>query len=83
MPLTRMGNGKLGVNASGNSPVVNLNIYNESGQQMDAEQNVRKNDSGGFDIDLYIKKVMLNDARINGPHTQMIANTFGLRRRTS
>ena len=69
--------------ASVGSPIVNLNVYNESGQQMDAEQNVRKNDSGGFDIDLYIKKVMLNDARINGPHTQMIANTFGLRRRTS
>lgn len=62
------------------SPVVNLNVYNESGNQIDAQQNVRTNDSGGFDIDLYIKQVMLNDARNNGPHTQMLSNMYGLRR---
>jgi lambda family phage tail tape measure protein len=84
MPLTRMGNGKLGVQATGGAgTVVNLNVYNESGQQMEAEQTSRKNESGGFDIDLYIKKVMTKDVAVNGQFTQTLSHVYGLRRRTS
>ena len=79
MPLTRMGNGKLGVASSGNGGV-NISIYNQASQDTEVDQNVRKNDSGGYDIELFIRKVMMNDLGRNGPFTQGLASNFGLRR---
>lgn len=79
MPLTRMGNGKLGVASSGNGGV-NISIYNQASQDTEVDQNVRKNDSGGYDIELFIRKVMMNDLGKNGPFTQGLASNFGLRR---
>jgi lambda family phage tail tape measure protein len=79
MPLTRMGNGKLGVSSSGNGGV-NISIYNQASQDTEVDQNVRKNDSGGYDIELFIRKVMMNDLGRNGPFTQGLASNFGLRR---
>lgn len=79
MPLTRMGNGKLGVASSGNGGV-NISIYNQAGQDTEVGQNVRKNDSGGYDIEFFIRKVMMNDLSNNGPFTQGMASNFGLRR---
>jgi len=79
MPLTRMGNGKLGVASSGNGGV-NISIYNQASQDTEVGQNVRKNDSGGYDIELFIRKVMMKDLSSNGPFTQGMASNFGLRR---
>ena len=79
MPLTRMGNGKLGVASSGNGGV-NISIYNQASQDTEVGQNVRKNDSGGYDIEFFIRKVMMNDLANNGPFTQGMAGNFGLRR---
>lgn len=79
MPLTRMGNGKLGVASSGNGGV-NISIYNQASQDTEVDQNVRKNDSGGYDIEFFIRKVMMNDLANNGPFTQGMAGNFGLRR---
>lgn len=56
MPLKRMANGKLGVEASGNNGTV-VNIYNQSNSQIET----RKRDDGSMDI--IIKRV--NEALMN------------------
>lgn len=56
MPLKRMANGKLGVEASGNNGTV-INIYNQSNSQIET----RKRDNGSMDI--IIKRV--NEALMN------------------
>lgn len=64
----------------GGSPTINLTVYNQTGEQTETSQNVRQNDSGGYDIELFIRKVMMNDLGKNGPFTQGLASNFGLRR---
>lgn len=64
----------------GGSPTFNLMVYNQTGEQTETTQNVRQNDSGGYDIELFIRKVLMNDLSNNGPFTQGMANNFGLRR---
>lgn len=59
---------------------VNINIKNEAGADgYQATAKARKNDSG-FDIDILVRKALTNDLRSNGPMTQTIGATFGLRR---
>ena len=59
---------------------VNINIKNEAGGDgYQATATARKNDAG-FDIDILVRKAMGNDLRNNGPMTQQIGSTFGLRR---
>ncbi|MGI9142994.1 MAG: phage tail tape measure C-terminal domain-containing protein [Fluviibacter sp.] len=66
--------------SAGIAPTVNLMVYNQTGEQTETSQNVRQNDSGGYDIELFIRKVMMNDLGKNGPFTQGLASNFGLRR---
>lgn len=64
----------------GNAGNVNINIKNEAGGDgYQATATARKNDSG-FDIDILVRKALTNDLRSNGPMTQTIGATFGLRR---
>jgi lambda family phage tail tape measure protein len=79
MPLTRMGNGKLGVESSGSG--INIVVNNMASDDTNVEQQVRRNESGGFDIEFFIRKVMMTDLSNNGPFTQGMANNFGLRRK--
>lgn len=79
MPLTRMGNGKLGVHSNGGNGV-NISIFNQASQDTEIEPRVNRNESGGYDIELFVRKAMLDDAKRNGPHTQMLSSMFGLRR---
>ena len=55
MPLTRMGNGRLGVEArgwGGKEPTVNVNIVNSTGQP--AETRTRSDNNGNKTIDVYV-----------------------------
>lgn len=55
MPLTRMGNGRLGVEArgwGGKEPTVNVNIVNSTGQQ--ATTRTRSDNHGNKTIDVYV-----------------------------
>ena len=79
MPLTRMGNGKLGVQSSGNN-APNITIYNQASQDTEVEPRVNRNESGGYDIELFVRKVMMSDLKSNGPFTQGMASNFRLRR---
>lgn len=82
MPLTRMSNGRLGVQAdgAGSAPVVNVNVYNEN-RDTQVETRSRTNRDGGIDIDMYIKRVVAGDiARGNGPIDQSIRNSYGAKR---
>ena len=66
--------------AGANGGQVNINIKNEAGGDgYQATAKARKNDSG-FDIDILVRKALTNDLRSNGPMTQTIGATFGLRR---
>ena len=59
---------------------ININISNEAGADgYQTTAKARKNDSG-FDIDILVRKALTNDLRSNGPMTQTIGATFGLRR---
>ena len=59
---------------------VTINIKNEAGGDgYTATANARKNEAG-FDIDVLVRKAVGNDLRNNGPMTQQIGSTFGLRR---
>lgn len=56
MPLRRAADGKLGV--SGGSPVVNVNVLNQSGGKSNVEvSQPRKNSSGGIDLDVIVRQV--------------------------
>lgn len=59
---------------------VNINIKNEAGGDgYQATANVKKNESG-LDVEILVRKVMADDLRRNGPMSQQMTNTFGLRR---
>ena len=66
--------------AGGNGGQVNINIKNEAGGDgYQASANVKKNESG-LDVEILVRKVMGDDLRRNGPMSQQMTNTFGLRR---
>lgn len=59
---------------------VNINIKNEAGGDgYQATATTRKNENG-LDIDIMVRKAMTNDLRNNGPMSQAMASTFGMRR---
>ena len=65
---------------SGNAGNVNINIKNEAGGDgYQATATARKNESG-LDVEILVRKVMGDDLRRNGPMSQQMTNTFGLRR---
>ena len=66
-----------GANGGGN---VTINVKNEAGADgYQATATARKNETG-YDIDILVRKALTNDLRSNGPMTQTIGATFGLRR---
>ena len=66
--------------SGGNGGQVNINIKNEAGADgYQASANVKKNESG-LDVEILVRKVMADDLRRNGPMSQQMTNTFGLRR---
>lgn len=61
---------------------ININIKNEAGGDgYQATATARKNDTG-FDVDILVRKALTNDLRNNGPMSQTLSATYGLRRST-
>jgi lambda family phage tail tape measure protein len=59
-----------------------INIKNEAGADgYKASATARKNDTG-FNIDVLVRKAVTDDMRNNGPMSQTISATYGLRRST-
>lgn len=59
---------------------VNINIKNEAGADgYTATATARKNETG-FNIDVLVRKALTDDMRNNGPMSQTISATYGLRR---
>lgn len=78
VPLKRTNNGQLGVQAT--PPNVTINVTNEAGGDgYQATATTRKNDNG-LDIDIMVRKAVTGDLRNNGPMSQAMAATFGMRR---
>lgn len=77
MPLTRMGNGKLGVQSSGSGGTV-VNIYN---QMADSETKTRESTDamGNKTIDIFILDVV-NKGITSGKLGRSLEGTYGLRR---
>jgi hypothetical protein len=76
MPLKRDAQGNLGVAGAGGSST-QVNIYNESGGQVETQ---KRKDSGGMEvIDIYIKKAVA-EGIAQGQFDKPMAATFGLRR---
>ena len=63
MPLTRMDNGKLGVQASGGgvSVPINIEVYNQAGDNTEVETQQKRNSDGGMDIRMYVKRIVVED----------------------
>jgi lambda family phage tail tape measure protein len=65
---------------SGGGGGVNINIKNEAGADgYTATATARKNETG-FNIDVLVRKALTDDMRNNGPMSQTISATYGLRR---
>lgn len=80
LPLGRDQQGRLGVRSSG-SGGVNINVYNEAGGDgYQASATAKQNSSGGFDVDVLVRKALGNDLSRNGPMSQQLSSVFGLRR---
>lgn len=80
LPLGRDQQGRLGVRSSG-SGGVNINVYNEAGGDgYQASATAKQNSSGGFDVEVLVRKAVTADLARNGPMSQQMSNTFGLRR---
>jgi phage-related minor tail protein len=80
MPLRRLGNGNLGVEASGlEGPQVTVNIYNNSGEPVSQEEKTDQN--GNRQIDIMIGEIVGGQIS-SGRHDAAIESRFeGLRRR--
>ena len=63
MPLTRTDNGKLGVQAVGGgvSVPINIEVYNQTGNDTEVETQKRQNSEGGTDIRMIIKRIVVED----------------------
>jgi lambda family phage tail tape measure protein len=88
LPLERMGNGRLGVEATGvMRPVIQINpvVINNTGKDMQAETETQQNANGGFDIITTLTPLMeQNMAKriVNGQSSlgAVMERTFGLNR---
>jgi hypothetical protein len=77
MPLTRTSSGDLGVKAETVSPVVNLNIINNTGEQVTES---RRSSAQGVDIDVVIGESVKQHLN-KGTFDRSMRSTFGLSRR--
>lgn len=59
---------------------VNINIKNEAGGDGYQATAVARQNAGGLDIDVMVRKAISNDLRNNGAISQQMSSTFGLRR---
>jgi lambda family phage tail tape measure protein len=57
-----------------------INIKNEAGADGYQATATAKSNDGGMNIDIMVRKALSTDLRNNGPMTQQIGSTFGLRR---
>ena len=65
---------------TGSGSGININIKNEAGGDgYTATATARKNETG-FNIDVLVRKALTDDMRNNGPMSQTISATYGLRR---
>ena len=93
MPLTRTSSGDLGVRAvpmfggsysSSGGPEVNINIYNETGTQMEAQGQIRQDSFGNFNLDVIVTQIeqnMVSNAKAGrSPYTSYLDTTRGLNR---
>lgn len=72
--------GSMPTGGSGNGEVV-INVKNEGAADgYMASANATRNNQGGLDVEILVRKAMSTDIRNNGPMSQQLANTFGLRR---
>lgn len=78
MPLTRMGNGRLGVEATGSN--VNIVINNTASDTVETTATTVTNENGQVQIEMEVRKIMMNDVNRNGPFTRSIAAAHGLKR---
>lgn len=62
-------------------PVFQFTIMNGTGKRMEASGSATRNDSGGFDVQVMVRDVMVADVDRNGPVTQAMGRAFGLSRR--
>ena len=62
---------------------ININVKNEAGADgYTATATAKKNDNG-FDVDILVRKALTTDLRNNGPMSQTLSATYGLRRSTA
>lgn len=59
---------------------VNINIKNEAGGDGYQATAQAKQNAGGIDVDILVRKAIATDLRNNGAISQQMSNTFGLRR---
>lgn len=72
MPLSRDATGRLGVRADNSGTVINLNVINENGGEVETRQN-------GPNIDVIIRRSVLNDLSSGGPISRGISKRFEVR----
>ena len=77
IPLKRDSQGNLGVSGGGGGSSTQVNIYNESGGQVETQK--RKDSNGMEVIDIYIKKAVA-EGIAQGQFDKSMAATYGLRR---
>jgi phage-related minor tail protein len=76
MPLTRMPNGDLGIQTTGNGSKVIINIINNSGA--DVRQEEREDADGGKRIDVIIGEAV-NKHLASGKADRVMGGRYGLR----
>jgi hypothetical protein len=77
LPLTRGGDGRLGVAANSNAPIFNLQIITPPGQT--ATVTKTRNATGGLDVKAVIKGTM-KEAFADGSMDGTMASTYGVKR---
>lgn len=81
LPLRRGPNGVLGVEAHGGGGTrVEINMINQSGQQMSARETGRRQDGGKLVIDMVLEAVAEAIASGQGPVNASLENRYGLDR---
>ena len=81
MPLTRMGDGNLGVKAEGlnTTPQVNIQVINQTGTNATAEVQQQRNSQGGVDVVVMLKREMASDIARGGVLDQTIRSRYGVK----
>lgn len=77
MPLKRDAQGKLGVSGGVGGSNTQVNIYNQSGGEVETKE--RKDDNGMSVLDIYIKRAVA-DGFAKGDFDKSMTNTYGIRR---